>query len=141
MPKIITLNTTGKDEIGYLSFFESTNDINFEIKRIYYIYDAPLGVKRGMHAHKELEQLIWCPYGEVEIILDNGNESRSYILDKPNKGLIVNRGFWRDMYWRKDGSVLCIAASDYYTEADYIRDYTKFKKYVKEGYWGNGNQF
>lgn len=141
MPKIITLETIGKDESGYLSFFESDNDIPFEIKRIYYIYDVPVGLQRGMHAHKELQQLIWCPYGNVEIILDNGIESKSYILDRPNKGLVVNKGFWRDMYWRKECSVLCVAASDYYKEDDYIRSYDEFKRYVEKGYWGNENQF
>lgn len=141
MPKIITLKSIGEDNIGYLSFFESITDISFEIKRIYYIYDVPLGTKRGMHAHKELHQLVWCPYGKVEIILDNGIEKKSYILDKPNKGLIIERGFWRDMYWKQEGSVLCVAASDYYTEDDYIRNYDEFKKLVEKGYWSHENQF
>lgn len=141
MPKIITMKAIGEEDIGYLSFFESHSDINFDIKRIYYIYDAPLDTKRGMHAHKELKQLVWCPYGQVEIILDNGKESKIYVLDAPNKGLIIERGFWRDMFWKKEGSVLCVAASDYYTEDDYIRDYTEFKRLVEKGYWANENQF
>lgn len=141
MPKIITLKATGKDDIGYLSFFESNNEINFEIRRIYYIYDVPAETKRGMHAHKELKQFIWCPYGEVEIVLDNGIKTKSYVLDEPNKGLIIERGFWRDMFWKKEGSVLCVAASDYYTEDDYIRNYDEFKKLVGKGYWADENQF
>lgn len=141
MPKIIMLKALGHDEIGYLSFFESYNEINFDIKRIYYIYGVPLDAKRGMHAHKELNQIIWCPYGKVEIILDNGIERKSYNLDTPNKGLIIERGFWRDMFWKKEGSVLCVAASDYYTEDDYIRDYDEFKKLAKKGYWANENKF
>ena len=141
MPKIITLKAIGEDDIGYLSFFESNNEINFDIKRIYYIYGVPLDTKRGMHAHKDLKQLVWCPYGKVEIILDNGKERKKYVLDEANKGLIIERGFWRDMFWKKEGSVLCVAASDYYTENDYIRDYNEFKRLAEKGYWENENQF
>lgn len=141
MPKLITLKALGNDEIGYLSFFESGKEVNFDIKRIYYIYQVPKETKRGMHAHKELSQLLWCPYGKVEIILDNGIEKKSYLLDEPNVGLIIERGFWRDMVWKQDNSVLCVAASDLYTEEDYLRDYDEFKKLVEKGYWSNENQF
>jgi len=69
------------------------------------------------------------------VILDDGNEKKSYLLDSPEKALLVLRGYWHDMYWRKEGSVLCVAASDYYDEADYIRDYDEFLRYAQEGYW------
>jgi dTDP-4-dehydrorhamnose 3,5-epimerase-like enzyme len=134
------LSKNGSDEIGYLSFFESMKDIPFEIKRIYYSYSVPVGVKRGMHAHKTLKQLLWCPYGKIEVILDNGKEKTVYLLDSPEKSLLIVKGYWRDMYWKKDGSVLCVAASDYYDEDDYIRDYDEFLKYVEKGYWDDENK-
>ena len=34
------------------------------------------------------------------------------------------------MLWLQKDSVLCVAASDYYDPADYIRDYAEFKGYV-----------
>ena len=126
-------------EMGSLSYFEAQKDIPFQIARIYYIYDVPIDTKRGMHAHKKLKQILWCPYGEIEVILDNGNDKMSYLLDSPEKALLVLKGYWHDMYWRKEGSVLCVAASDYYNEEDYIRDYDEFLKYVEEGYWNDEN--
>ncbi|MBV1756284.1 MAG: FdtA/QdtA family cupin domain-containing protein [Dethiosulfatibacter sp.] len=140
MNKIISSKKNGNHSIGYLSFFESNKDIPFEIKRIYYTYSVPVGIKRGMHAHKTLKQLLWCPYGEIEVILDDGKEKVSYILDSPEKGLLILKGYWRDMYWKKEGSVLCVAASDYYDENDYIRDYDEFIQYTKEGYWNDENK-
>jgi dTDP-4-dehydrorhamnose 3,5-epimerase-like enzyme len=131
------IRTRGSTEQGFLSFFESGNDVPFTIERVYYIYDVPVETRRGMHVHKTLQQVLWCPYGEIEVILDDGNEKKSYLLDSPEKALLVLRGYWRDMYWRKEGSVLCVAASDYYDEADYIRDYDEFLRYVREGYWDN----
>lgn len=129
------MNKLGDSTIGYLSIFESNRDIPFPIKRIYYTYDVPIGTKRGMHAHKTLQQLLWCPYGEIEVVLDDGKTKTSYLLDSPEKALLVLKGYWHDMYWKKEGSVLCVAASDYYNEEDYIRDYNEFLKHVEEEYW------
>ena len=134
---LLNITTHGNDGVGYLSFFESNKDIPFDIKRIYYTYHVPLDTKRGMHAHKELQQVLWCPYGKIEVVLDNGKEKTSYLLDSPEKALLVLKGYWRDMYWREEGTVLCVAASDYYNEDDYIRDYDEFLKYVREGYWSD----
>lgn len=138
--KIIISKAIGSEENGYLNFFESQKDIPFDIKRIYYIYETPLNSKRGMHAHKNLNQVLWCPYGIIEIFLDDGIDKKTYILDAPNKLLLVGSGIWRNMYWRKERSVLCVAASGYYDEEDYIRDYDEFRKYIKEGYWNDGNK-
>lgn len=137
---LLKIKTTGDEKIGFLSFFESNKDIPFEIKRIYYTYNVPVNTKRGMHAHKELNQVLWCPYGEIEIILDNGREKKNYLLNSPDKALLVGKGIWREMLWKKENSVLCVAASEYYDENDYIRDYNEFLKYVKEGYWNNENK-
>ena len=134
---LLNITTRGNDEVGYLSFFESNKDIPFDIKRIYYTYHVPVDTKRGMHSHKELQQVLWCPYGKIEVILDNGKEKTNYLLDSPEKALLVFKGYWHDMYWREEGSVLCVAASDYYNEEDYIRDYDEFLKYVREGYWSD----
>jgi dTDP-4-dehydrorhamnose 3,5-epimerase-like enzyme len=135
MYKILKLDSIGNKEIGFLSFFEDNKETKFEFKRIYYVYDVPIKIKRGMHAHKKLNQLLWCPYGAIKVVLDDGINKETYILDKPETALIINKGIWRDLYFKKKKSVLCVAASDYYDENDYIRDYDLFLKLVKEGYW------
>ena len=140
MNQIIKAKKIETLESGSLSFFETNKDIPFEIKRIYYTYDVPIDVKRGMHAHKKLNQVLWSPYGSVEIVLDNGKIKKTYILDSPDKLLLVGSGIWRDLYWKQEGSVLCVAASNFYNEDDYIRDFDEFLKYVEEGYWNNENK-
>lgn len=138
---LLLLEGIGDGSVGCLSFFESKKDIPFEIKRVYYTYNVPKGTKRGKHAHKELQQALWCPYGEIEVLLDNGNRKKDYLLNSPDKLLLVGKGIWREMNWIKDNSVLCVAASDYYNEDDYIRDYKEFIEYVEKGYWDNENRF
>lgn len=119
--------------MGTLSFFEGgTDKLGFEIKRFYYIYGVSKDTKRGGHAHKRLRQLLFCPYGIIKIILDDGKEKRIEILDNPSEGLLLEAGIWRDMYWEVDDAVLCVAASEFYDENDYIRNYEEFLKWKGE---------
>ncbi len=130
--KLVKIRSVTTDGMGTLSFFESERDIPFDIKRIYYIYGVNAGVERGAHAHIKLRQLIFCPYGSVIIKLDDGNEVEEILLDSPDQGLILEPGLWRDMVWKIDNSVLCVAVSDYYDANDYIREYSEFLNYCNK---------
>ena len=120
---------------GALSVIEANVNCDFDIKRVYYTYDVLIGAKRGMHAHRKLDQIIWCPYGRIRVVMDDGAVISTHILETPEQILKIPRGYWHEMYWELDGSVLCAAASDYYKEDDYIRDYSEFKYLVQNGYW------
>ena len=130
---ILELPIRATNGLGSLSFIEAGLDTPFAIKRVYYIFDVPAGTQRGGHAHMQLRQLLFCPNGCIEILLTDGEQRASVLLDKPNKALLIGPGLWRDMLWHQEGSVLCVAASEYYDEKDYIRDYDTFLQYVSEG--------
>lgn len=116
------------DTRGYLSVVENGLDIPFDIKRIYYLYMVP-EVARGAHAHKELQQLLIATSGSVEVIMDDGKEKKSFMLDRPWKGLLIPAGLWRDLENFSGGAVLLCLASEKYDPEDYIRDYDAFLKY------------
>ena len=116
------------DTRGYLSVVENGIDIPFDIKRIYYLYMVP-EVARGAHAHKALQQLLVATSGSVEVIMDDGNEKKSFMLDRPWKGLLIPAGLWRDLENFSGGAVLMCLASEKYDANDYIRDYNEFKAY------------
>lgn len=118
------------DTRGYLSVVENGIDIPFDIKRIYYLYMVP-EVARGAHAHKELQQLLIATSGSVEVIMDDGREKKSFMLDRPWKGLLIPAGLWRDLENFSGGAVLMCLASEKYDAEDYIRDYNEFLKYKK----------
>lgn len=126
---IVLLPQRTTDGLGNLSFIEAGIDTPFQINRIYYIYDVPAGTWRGGHAHKRLRQLLFCPNGSIEILLTDGKDHESVMLDRPNKALIIGPGLWRDMVWHTDRAVLCVAASEHYDETDYIRNYDAFIQY------------
>lgn len=118
------------DDRGQLVAVEAMKDLPFEIKRVYYIYDTLPGVRRGFHAHLNLQQILLCVNGSCKIHLDNGKETAEVTLDKPNEGLYISNDMWREMYDFTPGTVLLVLASEYYDEADYIRNYDEFKRLV-----------
>lgn len=128
--KIVHIKTIPTVNAGELSFFEGTHDIPFEMKRIYYISKVPEGVRRGFHAHKELKQLLFCPYGRIQLVLENETGREEIELSDPSIGVVIDRPTWREMLWLQKDSVLCVAASDYYEVEDYIRDYKEFKQFI-----------
>ena len=130
--KVIHIKTIPTVNAGELSFFEANNEVPFEIKRIYYISKVPEGVRRGLHAHKELKQLLFCPYGKIQLILDDGIVREEVTLSDPSIGIIIDHPVWREMLWLEKNSVLCVAASEKYDENDYLRDYSIFKRFLKK---------
>ena len=111
------------NETGTLSFFESERHIPFEIRRVYYIYDVQGDSRRGFHAHRNLGQVLLCIHGSCKILLDNGGERETVLLDKPYEGLYIDNDTWREMYDFSPDAVLMLLASELYNEEDYIRNY------------------
>ena len=119
------------DDRGQLVAIEAMEHIPFAVKRIYYIYDTLPGVRRGFHAHRNLEQVLICVSGSCKIHLDNGSETAEVVLDNPNTGLYISNDMWREMYDFTPGAVLLVLASEHYDEADYIRNYDDFIAMVR----------
>ena len=119
------------DSRGQLVAAEVGKEIPFDIKRVYYIYDTLTGVRRGFHAHRNLQQILICVHGSCKIHLDNGFDTAEVLLDKPYEGLYISNDMWREMYDFSDGAVLLVLASEHYDEADYIRNYEDFIKLVR----------
>ena len=119
------------DDRGMLVALEEGKEIPFPVKRVYYMYDTAPGVRRGFHAHKCLEQILICIHGSCKIHLDNGKEAEEVELNNPYEGLYIPNNIWREMYDFSPNAVLMVLASVIYDEADYIRSYDEFIKYVE----------
>lgn len=126
---IVELDKHHSDRKGNLSVVENGITLPFNVKRVYYIYDVPGGESRGAHAHKELSQLIIAVSGSFKVVLDDGNEKRTFFLNRPYQGLYVKPGMWRDLEDFSSGAVCMVLASEIYIAEDYIRDYNEFIKF------------
>ena len=114
------------DPRGDLSVIEGNNQIPFDIKRIFYLYNISDAETRGAHAHKELEQVFVAIAGSFEVTLDDGIEKKLFQLSKPWQGLYIPPMIWGDLNNFSSGSVCLVLASDIYKEDDYHRDYKEF---------------
>jgi len=118
---------------GNITIVEGNKHIPFEVKRIYYLYDIPGGEDRGGHAHKELRQLIVATSGSFDVLLDDGQNKKIVTLNRPDYGLMVVPGIWRELMEFSSGAICLVLASDLYSEHDYIREYTHFLEH-RNGY-------
>ena len=100
--------------------------IPFTIKRVYYLYDVPSTAYRGGHSHIDQTELLIPLSGSFEVVLDNGKEKQIILLNKPDKGLIINTGIWRELQNFSSGAVCLVLSSGEFDEADYIRSYQDF---------------
>lgn len=130
--KILNFKVFG-DSRGKLISLEGSKNVPFEIKRIYYIYDTSPEQDRGMHAHKNLEQVIVAMDGACQFILDDGRNRKQIWLNRPDIGLYIGKSMWREMRNFSYGCKLMVLASDYYNENEYIRDYSLFKRLMVDG--------
>ncbi|MNL03094.1 TDP-4-oxo-6-deoxy-alpha-D-glucose-3,4-oxoisomerase [compost metagenome] len=119
-----------EDLSGNLAFIQ--NDIlPFEFKRVYYLFDVPSSAFRGGHSHIEQHEVLIALSGSFEVTLNDGTNKKSYLLNKPNIGLHLSRGIWRELENFSSGAVCLVLASGVFEESDYIRDYDVFLKSKK----------
>lgn len=121
------------NEAGSITVLENQLNISFDIKRVYYLYDIPMGVERGGHAHYNLQQYVVAASGSFTFVLDDGVSKNEVFLNQPNKALHIVPGIWREMKDFSSGSICLVFASMEYTENDYIRNYEDFIKFRNYG--------
>lgn len=136
--KMIQFQAHG-DNRGQLIAIEEMKEIPFPIRRVYYMYKTVPDAVRGKHAHRTLQQVLICTSGSCKVLLDDGTEKQTVLLDKPWEGLYISNVLWREMYDFSPDAVLMVLASDWYDEKDYIRNYDDFLAFLKEQKQKEGN--
>ena len=114
------------DPRGNLSVIEG-DLLPYTVQRVYYLYDVPSGAYRGGHAHKEQQEFLIALSGSFEVILDDAKFKKTVSLNKPNKGLLIPAGIWRELENFSSGAVCLVLSSGKFLESDYIREYEDFK--------------
>jgi len=114
------------DERGNLSFIEKGTDLQFDIKRVYWIYDVPGGEIRGGHAFKEQKEIIIALSGSFDVVLHDGINFNRFHLNRSYKGLYIPEMYWRDMENFSTNAVCLVLASTFYSSEDYISDFESF---------------
>lgn len=119
---------TVRSRAGNLTPVHCSVDIPFDVKRVFFVYDIPHGKTRGMHAHKRCHQFLIAASGSFDVELDDGKHKKSISINKPMQGIHVLPEIWSKEYNYSSGAICLVLASEIYTEEDYIRRYSDFKK-------------
>ena len=127
LPRIID------DRDGVLCIMEGNRHIPFDVKRVYYINHLENHHSvRGKHAHKTLQQVIFCINGSFVLSLDDGHHKQDIHMWRDNIGVVLGAGLWHEMHSFSSGCTVLVVASDYYDETDYIRNYDEFLEFHGE---------
>ena len=114
---------------GNITPVTGRENVPFDIKRVFYIYDIPGGESRGAHVHKECHEFLIAASGSFEVDIDDGINKRTVLLNRPYYGLHLPPGIWASEERFSSGSVCLVLTSHTYAEEDYIRDYNEFKRW------------
>ena len=115
-----------RDSRGLLTFAEEMKDIPFPLKRMFWITDVPQGAKRGGHAHTSCKEIVCCVKGCFRLVISNGVEEREFILDSPDRAVIIPEGVWCSLEDFAKDTVVVVGASEEYRTEGYIRDYDEY---------------
>ena len=118
------------DPEGNLTFMYENVHVPFPINRVFYSYDIPGGEDRGAHAHKKCHQFLIAASGSFEVVLDDGTNKRTVLLNRPFWGLHVPPGIWASEQGFSSGSICLVLASEGYSEEDYIRNYDDYLDFL-----------
>lgn len=121
------------DPRGNLSFAEQNNQIPFEIKRTYWIYDVPGGENRGGHAYINTDEFIIAISGGFDVTVDDGKVKKTFTLNRSYYGLFIPKGLWREMENFSTNSLALEFASTEYNREDYVRNYEDFFRLKQNG--------
>lgn len=108
-------------------------NVPFDIKRVFYSFDIPGGEARGAHAHKDCHQLLVAASGSFEVVLNDGVNTRTLLLNRPFYGLHIPPGIWASEQSFSSGSICLVLASEGFSEDDYIRDFSEFLRWKESG--------
>jgi len=118
-----------ENRAGNISPIHGGNDIPFKVRRVFYLYDIPGGEDRGAHAHKKCQQFLIAGSGSFNVLVDDGNNKRTFSLNRPYYGLHIPPGIWAAEIGFSSGAICLVLTSHKYDEKDYIRDYQEYREY------------
>ena len=110
------------DDRGVLTYAEGATSIPFEIARVFWISDVPVGARRGGHAHWSCHEALFALRGSVCIDIDDGCVCRSVCLDTPTHGIVIPAGAWCELHSFSADALCLVLASEHYDALGYCHD-------------------
>ena len=84
------------DARGKLSFLQNSDELGFEIQRVFWCYNVPAGDQRGGHAYQKQHEAILAVSGSFDVELRTSNETQVVTLNRLH-GVGHSLMVWRTM--------------------------------------------
>lgn len=116
------------DPRGNLTFLQNSDQVPFEIQRVFWTYDVPGGETRGGHAYYKQEEIIIALSGSFDVVItDKDGKETKHSLNRSYYGLYIPAMTWRHMENFSTNSLGLHLSSSVFTPGDYLRDFEKYK--------------
>lgn len=125
LPKVLDLR-------GNLTVGEFGRTLPFDAKRYFLVFGVPNAEVRGEHAHRTCHQFLLCANGNCSVVADDGHTREEFELNDPSIGLHLPPLTWGIQYKYSHDAVLLVFASEFYSAAEYIRNYGEFLELVSQ---------
>lgn len=129
---VIDLATISDPARGSLTVVESKQSIPFSIARVFYIYGAPIDCERGVHAHRQAEQVFIAVSGSFSLDVTNVHQRRTYSIKEPNQAVYVPPMIWTRVYNFSSEAVCLVLTNMGYDPTDYIRDWSEYVSVIEK---------
>jgi hypothetical protein len=122
---------TVHDPTGNLTPIEERQDVPFDIRRVFFLYDVPGGAARGGHAHRSLQEVVIAVSGSFDVVVEDGTARARYSLNRAYYGLYLPPMVWLNLENFSSNSVALVLCSQPFEEADYFRDREEFLRLAR----------
>lgn len=117
---------------GEVFVFENLKTVPFIIKRIFIIKSSQ-GATRGDHAHRHIEQVLYCVSGSCKLLLDDGRVQETVSLDNLSYGVYMGPYVWVRMFDFSSDCILFVVSNQLYDPDEYILDHADFLSALSDG--------
>lgn len=116
------------DETGTLSVVEGGRQVPFDIKRVFWLSGIPsTEIRRGAHAHAELQQVLFAASGHCLIDLETvSGTTETLELNHGGDALYLDGPVWRTMHGFSADCVLMVLCDRDYASDHVVRDREEF---------------
>ena len=117
-----------EDSRGFLTVFEVTSEIFFDIKRVFVVHDVDN--ERGGHAHLDTDQVLFPVSGSISVRTFDGNTWVDYKLIKPSDFLFVPSMVYVELANFSEGASCVVLANTLYDQSKSLRTLDDFKREI-----------
>lgn len=130
MPRLIALQSIADPSRGPMCVVEAEREVPFAIRRIFYMYDLPVGIERGGHAHRAQHQFLIGMHGSLAVQTWSTRGAEDFLLEHPRQGLHAPPLTWLVIRALDPAAICVVLCSDRFDEADYIRNRAEFDRLI-----------